>query len=105
MNECNLLDRAKQGEPSAFEALVRPHQNRLLKLALCAVQEPRRCRGYFAGYFDQGVHVTAVIQKRVRLLDVVDPHTHKCDSQQTSQRREATPSFEDDADVSIWQER
>lgn len=34
MNECNLLDRAKQGEPGAFEALVRPHQDRLLRLAL-----------------------------------------------------------------------
>ncbi|MDH7602798.1 MAG: sigma-70 family RNA polymerase sigma factor [Armatimonadota bacterium] len=34
MNECTLLEKAKQGEPGAFDALVRPHQERLYKLAL-----------------------------------------------------------------------
>ena len=44
INESDLIERFKQGDPSAFEAIVRKHQDRIYNLCRYMLQDPRNAQ-------------------------------------------------------------
>jgi RNA polymerase sigma-70 factor (ECF subfamily) len=44
INESDLIERFKQGDPSAFEAIVRQHQDRIYNLCRYMLQDPRNAQ-------------------------------------------------------------